>query len=297
MPEIRLIGGIMAKKALGRGIDALISRVNENQGEFDVVSKIKIDDIIPNRFQPRYNFDDNSIRELAQSIKENGLAQPIIVTKINENKYEIIVGERRFRACKELGWSEIDAIVKNNISDNKKITLALIENIQREDLNPVEKAFAYKRMIDMGMSQNDIAEYCGKSKASISNTLRILELENDIIDGLKNNIITEGHARALMQIPDIEERKKTYQKIISEKLSVRDVEDIAKQFYSINNLDVAKKRQSVRKTPEIIEMEKYFESKLGTKVEIKTVSETSGKIIINYFSFDDFERIKNKLAN
>lgn len=287
----------MAKKALGRGIDALISRVNENQREADIINKISIDDIIPNRFQPRYNFDDDSIRELAQSIKENGLAQPIIVTKINENKYEIIAGERRFRACKELGWTEIDAIVRNNISDNKKLTIALVENIQREDLNPVEKAFAYKRMIDMGMSQNDIAEYCGKSKATISNTLRILELEDDIIDGLKNNVITEGHARALMQIPDLEERKKAYQKIISEKLSVRDVEDIAKQFYSINNLDGSKKHQSIKKTPEIIEMEKHFESKLGTKVEIKPINETSGKIIINYFSFDDFERIKNKLAD
>ncbi|MEF3279478.1 MAG: ParB/RepB/Spo0J family partition protein [Elusimicrobiota bacterium] len=283
----------MSKRALGRGIDAIISKVNESSRETESVYKIPLENIIPNRFQPRHNFDEDNIKELAQSIKENGLAQPILVTRINENKYEIIAGERRYRACKYLGWKEIDAIVKNEINDNKKLTISLIENIQREDLNPVEKALAYKKMIEMGMNQNQIASYCGKSKASISNTLRILELDDEIIDALKNNIITEGHARALMQIPDIEERKRVYQKIIVEKLSVRDVENYSKQFYS--NLR-PKSQKKTHKTPHTIEMEKYFESKLGTKVEIKQSSETSGKIIINYFSLEDFERIKNKLS-
>ncbi|MEW6013430.1 MAG: ParB/RepB/Spo0J family partition protein [Elusimicrobiota bacterium] len=285
----------MVKKALGRGIDAIISRVNEsNLSGSENVTKISLDDIIPNRFQPRQNFDEESIKELAQSIKENGLAQPIIVTKINENKYEIIAGERRYRACKYLGLKEIDAIVKNNINDNKKITIALIENIQREDLNPVEKAMAYAKMLDMGMSQNEIADYCGKSKASVSNTLRLLDLDSEILDGIKNNIITEGHARALMQIPDLEERKKVYQRIIVEKMSVRDVESYSKSFYSSDKK--RGKSNSAHKTPETIEMEKFFESKLGTKVEIKPVTETSGKIIISYFSLDDFDKIKNKIS-
>jgi ParB family chromosome partitioning protein len=283
----------MAKKALGRGIDAIISRVNNDLPAGESIVKIPIDDIIPNRFQPRQNFDDESIKELAQSIKESGLTQPIIVTKINENKYEIIAGERRYRACKQLGWKEIDAIIKSNINDNKKIILSFIENIQREDLNPIEKATAYSKMIEMGISQNEIADYCGKSKGSISNTLRLLELDPEIIEGIKNNLITEGHARALLQIPDIEERKRAYQKIIVEKLTVRDIERYSKEFYTTPKKQ--RKTKTAHKTPDIIEMEKYLESRLGTKVEIRPESETSGKIIINYFSLDDFERIKNKI--
>jgi len=283
----------MAKKALGRGIDAIISRVNNDLPAGEFIVKIPIDDIIPNRFQPRQNFDDESIKELAQSIKESGLTQPIIVTKINENKYEIIAGERRYRACKQLGWKEIDAIIKSNINDNKKIILSFIENIQREDLNPIEKATAYSKMIEMGISQNEIADYCGKSNGSISNTLRLLELDPEIIEGIKNNLITEGHARALLQIPDIEERKRAYQKIIVEKLTVRDIERYSKEFYTTPKKQ--RKTKTAHKTPDIIEMEKYLESRLGTKVEIRPESETSGKIIINYFSLDDFERIKNKI--
>ncbi len=283
----------MTKKVLGRGIDALISKVSSSESHGNII-KLATESIIPNRFQPRKNFDEENIKELAQSIKENGLLQPIAVTKIGENKYEIIHGERRFRACQYLGWKEIDAIIKESVDDTRKMVLALVENIQREDLNPIEKALAYSKMIEMGITQNDIARYCGKSKSSISNTLRLLELEPEIIDAIKNNLITEGHGRALMQIPDAEERKRVYQRIISEKLSVRDVEDYAKKFYSS---EIKKRRHiSSHKTPEILEMEKYFESRLGTKVEIRPFSEQSGKIMIHYFSIEDFERIKNKLG-
>lgn len=281
------------KKALGRGIDALISRADAVYNK-ETIQKIPMDKIIPNRLQPRQFFDEVSISELAQSIKENGLAQPIIVTKIDSDKYEIVAGERRYRACKMLGWSEIDAIIKNDLTDDKKLKIALIENIQREDLNPVEKACAYKKLMEMGMSQTDIAQTCGKSKSSISNTLRILELDDEIIEALKSGEITEGHARALLQIPDLKERKDVFKRIISEKLSVRDVEDIAKTYLLV------KKKESVRrsnKSPEIYEMERFFESKLGTRVQIKATSQTSGKIIIEYYSLDDFERIKNKICS
>lgn len=280
----------MNRKALGRGIDALIGKIETGK---ETITKIPLDKIVPNKYQPRKNFDENSIKELAQSIKENGLAQPILVTRIpGEDKYEIIAGERRYRACKFLNWKEIDAIVKNEIDDEKKLIIALIENLQREDLNPVEKANAYKKMLDFGMSQTEISNYCGKSKYYVSNTLRLLELEDEILNGLANGLITEGHARALLSIPDREERKKAYQKIISEKLSVRDIENYSKQFYK----ETSKKNKKTTKTPEIYEMEKYFESKLGTKVEIKPTNQKSGKIIINYFSLEDFDRIKNKLT-
>ncbi|MCX7641789.1 MAG: ParB/RepB/Spo0J family partition protein [Elusimicrobiales bacterium] len=280
----------MNKKALGRGIDALISKADSVYNK-ETIQKISIDKIFPNKLQPRQKFDEESILELAQSIKENGLAQPIIVTKIDSENYEIIAGERRYRACKYLGWKEIDAIVKNDITEDKKLKIALIENIQREDLNPVEKAQAYKKLIEMGINQNDIAFTCGKSKSSISNTLRILELDNEIINAIKDEIITEGHARALLQIPNLEERKNIFKRIISEKMSVREVEDIAKLFYKKTN----KSRKALQQSPEVYEMEKLFESKLGTRVKIKPTTNISGKIIIEYFNLDDFERIKNKI--
>lgn len=281
------------KKALGRGIDALISKADAIYNK-ESVQKIPLDKIIPNRLQPRQNFDENSISELAQSIKENGLAQPIIVTKIDSDKYEIVAGERRFRACRMLGWTEIDAIVKNELTDDKKLKIALIENIQREDLNPVEKAYAYKKLMDMGMSQSEVAQTCGKSKSAISNTLRILELDEEIINSIKNGEITEGHARALLQIPDLKERKNVFKRIVSENMSVRDVEEIAKCYILVEKKRSSKKSQ---KSPEVYEMEKLFESKLGTRVQIKTTSDISGKIIIEYFSLDDFERIKNKIVS
>ncbi len=284
----------MTKKALGRGIDALISKADSTYNK-DTVQKIPIENIIPNRLQPRKFFDDKSIEELASSIKENGLAQPIIVTRIDSEKYEIIAGERRYRACKLLGWKEIDAIVRNDISDDKKLRIALIENIQREDLNPIEKALGYKKLIEMGMSQNDIAVYCGKSKSSISNTLRILELDEEIINAIKEGIISEGHARALLQVPDISERKNLFKRIISEKLSVRDAEDAVRKFYSYERK--IRKSSTHKKSPEVYDMERLFESKLGTKVQIKPSTDISGKIIIEYMTLDDFERIKNKIIS
>jgi ParB family chromosome partitioning protein len=283
----------MTKKVLGRGINAIISKVNAEIPNEKIIRKLPIDQIIPNRFQPRQNFDEESIKELAQSIKESGLINPITVTQIEGNKYEIIAGERRYRACKYLGWKEIDAIIKTDINDNKKIITTLIENIQREDLNPYEKAMGYKKMIEMGLTQHEISQQCGKSKSSISNTLRLLELEDEIIEGLKNGLITEGHARALLQIPDIDERKRIYNKIISEKLNVREVEEYSKTYYHNPS---RKERKKVNKSPEIVEMEKLLESSLGTKVEIRASTNTSGKIVISYFSLEDFERIKNKLC-
>ena len=283
----------MTKRVLGRGIDALISKA-DNLYNRDSIQKIPIENIVSNRFQPRQVFDEKSIEELAASIKENGLAQPIIVTRIDSGKYEIIAGERRYRACKMLGWKEIDVIVKNDISDEKKLRIALIENIQREDLNPIEKALGYKKLMEMGMSQNEIAIYCGKSKSSISNTLRILELDDEIITAVKDGVISEGHARALLQVPDISERKNLFRRIVSEKLSVRDVEDAVKKFYSFERRT---RKPLHHKPPEIYDMERLFESKLGTKVQIKPSTEISGKVIIEYMNLDDFERIKNKIIS
>lgn len=285
------------RKALGKGIDALIMKVQENTLENEMVEKIPLDEIIPNQLQPRQNFNEESLKELAQSIKRHGLAQPIVVTKLENGKYEIIAGERRYRACKMIGAKDIDAIVRKNINNEKKLAMALIENLQREDLNPVEQALAYKKLIDeYKMNQSEIAEYCGKSRYAISNTLRLLELEEEILDALRNSIITEGHARALLSIPDKRERNEAFQRIISENLTVRDIENYSRKFHI---LKPSKKRGKVaHKSPEIIALQNEMEKHLGTKVELHS-GETlqTGKIIIYYYSLEDFERISNKLKS
>jgi len=285
------------RKALGKGIDALISRVQENDIALQNIKQISVSDIVPNRLQPRQDFDEESIKELAASIKKHGLAQPIIVQEIGYGKYEIIAGERRYRACKYLEMSKIDAIVKKNIEDEKKLAIALIENIQRENLNPVEQAMAYKKLMDeYKMNQSEIAEFCGKSKYAVSNSIRILELEEDILNALRNTSttkFTEGHARALLGVPDKEERKRIFDRIISEKLSVRDIEDISKSYHTPTH---RKAKNSSKKSPEIQEMEKELERTLGTKVEIMCGADPRvGKIVIHYYSLEDFDRISGKL--
>ncbi len=285
------------RKALGKGIDALISRVQENDIALQNIKQISVSDIVPNRLQPRQDFDEESIKELAASIKKHGLAQPIIVQEIGYGKYEIIAGERRYRACKYLEMSKIDAIVKKNIEDEKKLAIALIENIQRENLNPVEQAMAYKKLMDeYKMNQSEIAEFCGKSKYAVSNSIRILELEEDILNALRNTSttkFTEGHARALLGVPDKEERKRIFDRIISEKLSVRDIEDISKSYHTPTQ---RKAKNSSKKSPEIQEMEKELERTLGTKVEIMCGADPRvGKIVIHYYSLEDFDRISGKL--
>jgi ParB family chromosome partitioning protein len=279
------------RKALGKGIDALITRV---QDDSESVKKIPINNILPNRMQPRQDFSEDSIKELAMSIKQHGLAQPILVTEFENGKYEIIAGERRYRACKYLNMSEIDAIVKKSINEEKKLALALIENLQREDLNPIEEAMAYKKLMsNYNMTQSQIAEYCGKSKYTISNTLRLLELDEKIISALKNSLITEGHARALLSIADLQERNRLFERIVAEKLTVRDIENYSK---TDGKQKTYSRKSHSKKLPEIVEAERELEKILGSKVEINCGADPrAGKIIIHYYSLDDYSKVINKL--
>jgi len=279
------------RKALGKGIDALITRV---QDDSESVKKIPINNILPNRMQPRQDFSEDSIKELAMSIKQHGLAQPILVTEFENGKYEIIAGERRYRACKYLNMSEIDAIVKKSINEEKKLALALIENLQREDLNPIEEAMAYKKLMsNYNMTQSQIAEYCGKSKYTISNTLRLLELDEKIISALKNSLITEGHARALLSVADLQERNRLFERIVAEKLTVRDIENYSK---TDGKQKTYSRKSHSKKLPEIVEAERELEKILGSKVEINCGADPrAGKIIIHYYSLDDYSKIINKL--
>ncbi|HAH32696.1 MAG TPA: hypothetical protein DCL44_10330 [Elusimicrobia bacterium] len=282
------------RKALGRGIDSLINKVQDNDISGDMVQRIPIDKIRPNRFQPRKIFDDESLAGLADSIKEGGLLQPITVWKDSgDEHYELISGERRWRASCLAGLPEIDAIVRKDLDDEQKLGLSLIENIQREDLNAMDTALAYRQLMNQfGASQTEIAKKVGKSKAAVSNTLRLLELEEDILSSLQSGAIKEGHARALLSIPDKARRREAYGKIISDNLSVRNVEAYAQGFHERRPRAASRTSSRMQKSPEIMEIESSLEKTLGTKVEIHPgAGPENGKIVIHYYSLDDFDRV------
>ncbi|MDA8131952.1 MAG: ParB/RepB/Spo0J family partition protein [Elusimicrobia bacterium] len=284
----------MSRKALGRGIDSLITKVRDNDISGDMVQKIPVGAIIPNPYQPRRIFDEEKLAELAESIKSGGLLQPITVWRNNgDGQYTVLAGERRLRACKLAGLAEIDAIIRKDLSDEQKLGLSLIENIQREDLNAVDTAMAYRQLMDsFSVSQADIAARVGKSRAAVSNTLRLLELDADIRQGIQSGAITEGHARALISIPDSSKRREFYQRIISEKLTVRDVEGFAQGFHKDRPRAAKAPRGGSRRTPEVLALESELEKTLGTKVEVcPGPGPQNGRIVVHYFSFDDLDRV------
>jgi len=280
------------RQALGKGIDALISKVQNNDISHDMVQKIPINSIRPNRWQPRKAFDETTLAELVQSIKEHGLLQPISVWKDADGSFELIAGERRWRACKAAGLKEVEAIIKKDLTDQQKFGLSLIENIQREDLNAIDHALAYRQLMDeFSISQTDIAKKLGKSKSAVSNTLRLLELEEDIQKGIQTGAITEGHARALISIPDKAKRKEAYGRILTEKISVREIEAYAQNFHA-RRPRAGTSSGGRRRSPEIAEMEARLEKLLGTKVSVVPgTAPENGKITIHYYSLDDFDRI------
>ena len=283
------------RKALGKGLDALLNSSVDNiqEGENNSsngVQKITLDKIIPNRYQPRKTFNEESLKGLADSIKQHGLTQPIVVVyDAGLDKYELVVGERRFRAAQLAGFTEIDAIIHAKLDDKQLCALALIENIQREDLNPIETALGYKSLMQkFNISQTELGDYCGKSKAAVSNSLRLLNLEPEIQEAIKN----EGHGRALLMISDSKKREIVFNKIISSKLSVRQAEEAAK-----NSLEENLKNKP-QKTPDAIAFENSLQEALGTKVELKYGAKPSkGKLILHYNSLEELEQISQRLKN
>lgn len=280
------------RQALGKGIDALISKVQNNDISHDTVQKIPIDTVRPNRWQPRKAFNDVSLAELTQSIKEHGLLQPIHVWKDADGSFELIAGERRWRACKAAGMKEVEAIVRKDLSDQQKFGLSLIENIQREDLNAIDHALAYKQLMEeFAVSQSDIARKLGKSKSAVSNTLRLLELEEYIQKGIQSGVIKEGHARALISIPDKAKRREAYEKILTDQISVREIEAYAQNFHERRPRSRSA-GSGRRKSPEIADLEARLEKHLGAKVQITPGNAAgNGKITIHYYSLDDLDRV------
>ncbi|HHW31224.1 MAG TPA: ParB/RepB/Spo0J family partition protein [Clostridiaceae bacterium] len=276
----------MAKRALGKGLGALIPQNNEASNG---IIELKLADIEPNMDQPRKAFDDEKLLKLADSIKEHGVVQPIIVKK-DGNVYRIVAGERRWRAARIAKIETIPAIVKD-LTEKQLMEIALIENLQREDLNPIEEAEAYEKLIkEHNMTQEEISRLVGKSRPAIANSLRLLNLNEKIKETLIKGDITEGHARALLSLDNQQSQLKVLDEIIKNKLSVRDTEKLVKKLSSVKTSP----RKSKQLSPEFERIEENLRNILGTKVKLFHQAK-KGKIMIEYYSNEELDRIVDLL--
>lgn len=289
----------MASKGLGKGLDSMIppkrtaraqaqdSAANKNANKSGEVI-LKINDVEPNKNQPRRTFNEDSLIELSESIKQHGIVQPLVVAK-QKDYYEIIAGERRWRAAKIAGLKEVPVIIKD-YSPQEIMEVALIENIQREDLNPIEEAKAYKNLIDeYNLKQDQVAEKVSKSRTAVTNALRLLKLDDRVQEMLINENISSGHARALLGLDDAEKQYNIATQIFDEKLSVRETEKLVKQ---INRPEQPPKPKKELKNDFVYrDIEEKLKEKIGTKVKINRKTEDKGKIEIEYYSPEEFEKI------
>uniref|UniRef100_A0A7C3J707 ParB/RepB/Spo0J family partition protein n=1 Tax=candidate division WOR-3 bacterium TaxID=2052148 RepID=A0A7C3J707_UNCW3 len=272
------------KKALGRGLESIIAGTEQRE-----VRNIPISNIKPNPFQPRKIFKDEELKDLADSIKENGVLQPITVRRVGEH-YEIVTGERRYRACKLLGFKDIPAIVKD-ISNDKMVEWALIENVQREDLNVVEEAEAYRDLVEkFNLTHEDISKKVGKSRAHITNILRVLELEDEIKNLLKENKISFGHAKVLLSIKEPLRRKHFAERVYREDLSVRDLEKLLSTGVE-KHIKSGEKKKSVH----LKDIENKLSERLSRKVSVK-YKKGKGNISLEFYNDDDFKKLLNFLG-
>jgi ParB family chromosome partitioning protein len=281
----------MNRQALGKGIEALIPDFEEgvpSDGTSSGASTLLIDEIVPNRLQPRQHFDDEKFNELERSIREHGVLQPVVVQK-NAKGYELIVGERRWRASKKAGLKKIPSIIRE-VTDTESLELALIENLNRQDLNPIEEAEAYERLAkDFGFTQEKISQRMGKSREAVANALRLLKLPRQVKEDMIGGGLTMGHGRALLGLNSEKDIDSLRKKIIRDTLSVRETEaQVSRlkqpQENSTNN-------RKIQKGIFVKKLEMELERKLGTKVEIAP-SKKGGKVLIRYYSDDDLERIR-----
>ena len=301
------------KNALGKGIDSMgidalipsksrrVVPKNEIKNESDNVSRetlININLIEPNKEQPRKVFNDDALQELADSIKQIGIIQPILLQK-RDKYYEIIAGERRWRAAKLAGLKEVPAIVKE-YTEKEIVEIALIENIQREDLNPIEEALAYQKLVkEFNLKQDEVAERVAKSRVAITNSMRLLKLDERVQEMIVEEMISSGHARALLAIDNGELQYQLATKIFDEKLTVRDTESLVKRV--LNDLENPPEEDMDEDTSNLDaiykEMEENIKNIVGSKVAIKRKNNGKGKIEISYFSQDELERIYEMLKN
>lgn len=282
----------MEKKALGRGLDALLPTTKPaSMPDVPEVQHLRVDAIVPNRYQPRQTFSPQELAELTASLKQSGLLQPILVRRKGDGIYELISGERRWRAAKEAGLGTIQAIIRN-CGDEESVVLALVENLQRADLNPIEMARAYHRMMDeFGLTQDIIAQRVGCERSSIANVVRLINLPSEIQQLIEANQLSMGHAKVILGLPGQNEQLRVARLVVSKALSVRETEKL------IESSPVAKKKgaKELRRTP-WSDVEERLQKRLGTKVVIQK-GRRGGKIVIHYFSPPELDGILETLLN
>ena len=271
---------------LGMGLGALLSKNSTKNETNNSIQKINISQIVPNPSQPRKNFKDEELKELSSSIKNQGLIQPIIVKPTDDNQFQIIAGERRWRACQLNGMHEVDCVIKD-LDDTNVLEAALIENIQREDLNVIEEANAYKGLIDIkGINNENLAKLIGKSSSHVSNILRLLELDIKIQEMVINGDLSMGHARALIGVPDAINKAK---EIIQKKLSVRQIEKITSEFKK-------NKTKKISKDPNITDLENELSDKIGLKTSIQfNENGSSGSLTLYYSDLNQLDDLMKRL--
>jgi ParB family chromosome partitioning protein len=282
----------MEKKALGRGLDALLPATKPaSMPELPEVQHLRVDAIVPNRYQPRQTFSPQELAELTASLKQSGMLQPILVRRKGDGMYELISGERRWRAAKEAGLETIQAVIRN-CGDEESVVLALVENLQRADLNPMEMARAYHRMMnEFGLTQDIIAQRISCERSSIANVVRLMNLPSEIQQLIETNQLSMGHAKVILGLPGQNEQLRVSQLVVSKALSVRETEKL------VGSSPVAKKRRTkeLQRTP-WSEVEERLQKRLGTKVIIQK-GRRGGKIVIHYFSPPELDGILEKLLN
>lgn len=281
------------KKGLGRGINALFADFDEEKEADEKVEELQLDEIRPNPYQPRKNFDEDNLKDLSDSIRKNGVFQPIIVRKSSVMGYEIIAGERRFRASKLAGKDSIPAIVRA-IDDEQMMEVAVLENLQREDLNPLEEAEAYSTLMkNLKITQSELSERLGKSRPYIANYLRLLDLPREVKSFVQDGKLSMGQARTLLALKDKDKLVDLAKKTIKENYTVRQLEQIVTDM---NGKKKVKKDRKKKLSPYLLQSQDRLQEKFGTKVAIKANEKTGkGKIEINYLSTDDFNRILDVL--
>jgi ParB family chromosome partitioning protein len=295
----------MGERRLGRGLGSLLGASGqpssssrstirgslENRATAaEAIVQIPVDAIHANPRQPRQTFDLDTIEELASSLEQHGLIQPIVVCPDGSGQYELVAGERRWRAARSLGWETIRA-VERTASEHERLELALIENLQREDLNAMDRAEAIQNLVEsFGLTHEDVARRLGKSRPSLSNLLRLLDLPEDLQEMVRDGVLTEGHGRALLALQRDEARRELADRIHLEQLSVRAVEQIIKGGKLGRAAAESRKRRQAERTPQVRDLEERLAKVLGTRVRLKPHGK-AGQIVIEYYSLDDFDRI------
>jgi ParB family transcriptional regulator, chromosome partitioning protein len=293
------------KQALGRGLSALlkdpdndIKSVDDKNADKVVgnIIELDLDSIEINPFQPRTNFNEDALQELASSIKELGVIQPITVRKLDFNKYQLISGERRLRASKLIGLQTIPSYIRI-ANDNESLVMALVENIQRHDLDPIEIALSYQRLIEeIQLTQEQMSERVGKKRSTITNYLRLLKLDPIIQTGIRDGFISMGHGRAIINIENLDVQADIYQKIVSQNLSVRETEGLVKN-YQEGLKSTTTKTKKTNSFAIVEDQQKAFKNFFGAKVEVKVAGNGKGKITIPFHSEEDFNRIIKLINN